>query len=260
MPVLAFEPTSQQVHTPSFDGPLELLLYLIRRGGLDIRHVRIAPITDAYLQHLRTMQNLQLDIAGEFIVLATTLCYLKSCELLPQDKVEDNLEEDEDPIVIRQRLADQLLEYERYKIAGHRLGQLSQRDKDVFTKNIRDNTDTHTVDMHISSLDLLQLYQKILERQHAKEVVHHIEREEFSLHKMGEWLLDQFAYGMNTLQYCLQQFAWKSEKIICLLTVLELAKHHMIQIDQQGFLGMITIHPTYTERPSLTHIFTDSNG
>ena len=96
MPVLAYEPTSHQIHTPVFDGPLELLLYLIRSRGVDIRSVDIAPITDAYLQHLHQMQQLELDIAGEFIKLAATLCYLKSCELLPNNlEYNDEMSEEE---------------------------------------------------------------------------------------------------------------------------------------------------------------------
>ena len=96
MPILAYEVNTRQIHTPVFDGPLELLLYLVRRKGVDIRFVKIAPITDAFLHHLTQMHEMQLDIAGEFLLLASTLCYLKSCELLPGLKVEDEEESEEE--------------------------------------------------------------------------------------------------------------------------------------------------------------------
>ena len=113
--MLVLEPHSNQVHIPAFDGPLELLLFLIRRKGVDIRFVEIAPITDAYLQHIKTLQELQLDLAGDFLVMAATLCYLKSCELLPNPEIEHIDPEEEDPVKIRERLARQLIEYERYR-------------------------------------------------------------------------------------------------------------------------------------------------
>ena len=113
---------------------LELLLYLVRRKGVDIRFVKIAPITDAFLTHLKQLQEMQLDIAGEFLLLASTLCYLKkACELLPGIEHEEE-ESEEDPIAIRNRLADQLREYERFRSLSALLEQCPTLGPNVFAQ------------------------------------------------------------------------------------------------------------------------------
>ena len=107
-----------QVRTPVFDGPLDLLLYLIRRDGIDVREIPVAHITDEYLKVLRNMHQLDLNIAGDFLVMAATLCQLKSRELLPRDPALFAEEEDENPA---QRLIRRLIEFERYKCASEEM-------------------------------------------------------------------------------------------------------------------------------------------
>lgn len=181
MSVLAYEPTSQQVHTPVFDGPLELLLYLIRRKGVDIRVVKIAPITDAYLNHLREMTHLQLDIAGEFLILAATLCYLKSCELLPGVEHDDEDSEEEDPTIIRDRLAKQLQEYERFRGLAELLDNQPMLGRDVFTKmpNESDESIEIVVTSPVDAIGLLQIYQRLLEQQTTPEPEHLVQKSHF---------------------------------------------------------------------------------
>lgn len=255
--MLVLEPHSNQVHIPAFDGPLELLLYLIRRKGVDIRFVEIAPITDAYLQHVQTLQTLQLDLAGDFLVMAATLCYLKSCELLPNTVVEHLDPEEEDPIHIRERLAQQLLAYELYREAAEYLSQRPRLDLDVFTKPPIEEEQHRTVQTNIDAFGLLQIYRQLLETE--EEFVHHVKKEPFSLRAMGNWLLDQVENTDLLLTDCFQNFSTKMGKIICFLTVLELTKHHMLKIFQVTFLGPLQISANFTKRPSIEHIFTEEH-
>ena len=261
MPVLAYEASTQQIHTPVFDGPLELLLYLVRRKGVDIRFVKIAPITDAFLTHLKQLQEMQLDIAGEFLLLASTLCYLKSCELLPGIEHEEE-ESEEDPIAIRNRLADQLREYERFRGLSALLEQCPTLGQNVFTRpqTLDPDRKDSTVHIDIDAYELLEIYQNILFRKPVVEPAHQIKKEPFSLRRMGEWVLDQLDKGEHSLHRCLAHFQERKEKIICFLTILEMAKHHMVQIAQFEHLSEIHIYGQYTSRPSLETIFTEEGA
>src|SRR3972149_8581530 len=100
-----------------FEGPLDLLLYLIKKNQIDIYNIPIALITDQYLQYLEIMRTLNLDLAGEYLVLAATLIHIKSRMLLPKDE-EDESEEEMDP---RKELVQQLVEYQAYKDAAVQL-------------------------------------------------------------------------------------------------------------------------------------------
>ena len=132
----AFELEYQYVKTPEFDGPLELLLYLARKESVDLCNLAIAPITDAYLQHIATLELFDLDAAGEFLWMASTLCYLKSCELVPDLKRQAHDEtEDLDPEVIKEKLKAQLIQYERLQLASFKLNELNILNRDVFLRS-----------------------------------------------------------------------------------------------------------------------------
>ena len=261
MSVLAYEPNTQVVHTPVFDGPLELLLYLIRRRGVDIRFVEIAPITDAYLQHLQAMTHLQLDIAGEFLMLAATLCYLKSCELLPGEQHADEESEEEDPVTIRDRLAKQLQEYERFRQLAQLLNEQPMLDRDVFTKMPKDTDETVEIIVQspVDAIGLLQIYQRLLQAQAAPEPEHLVKKEPFSLRRMGEWFLDKLQNGSTTLSECFVHYREPSERVLCLLTALEMAKHQLLEVTQFGHLTEVHFNASFATRPSLEHIFTETD-
>ena len=114
-----------------FEGPLDLLLYLIRKNEIDIYNIPIALITGQYLAYLDMMRSLNLDLAGEYLVLASTLIHIKSKLLLPPDESEGEEEEGEDP---RAELVQQLLEYQIFKEAALRLENRPLLERDVFTR------------------------------------------------------------------------------------------------------------------------------
>src|SRR6478735_9879678 len=116
-----------------FEGPLDLLLYLIKKEAVDIYEVNLTRLAEQFIQYIDTMRLLDLDIAGEFLVMAATLMYIKSRELLPVDQQVDAPEEDdeEDP---RWELIRQLVEYKKFKDAAAQLQVLEIRQEDVFPR------------------------------------------------------------------------------------------------------------------------------
>ena len=122
---------SYEIKLDIFEGPLDLLLYLIRKNEIDIYNIPIALITEQYLSYLDMMRSLNLDLAGEYLVLASTLIHIKSKMLLPPVEGDDEEEEGEDP---RAELVQQLLEYQAFKEAALRLEDRPLLERDVFTR------------------------------------------------------------------------------------------------------------------------------
>jgi segregation and condensation protein A len=125
---LYIPPDALQVFLEAFEGPLDLLLYLIRRQNLDILDIPLAEITRQYMQYIEVMRDLQLELAGEYMLMAATLAEIKSRMLLPRPQGEGGLE-DEDP---RAELVRRLQEYERFKRAAERMEGLPRTDRDTF--------------------------------------------------------------------------------------------------------------------------------
>jgi len=125
---LYIPPDALQVFLEAFEGPLDLLLYLIRRQNLDILDIPLAEITRQYMQYIEVMRDLQLELAGEYMLMAATLAEIKSRMLLPRPQGEGGQEE-EDP---RAELVRRLQEYERFKRAAERMEELPRTDRDTF--------------------------------------------------------------------------------------------------------------------------------
>ncbi len=121
------------VHLDTFDGPMDLLLHLIKKNELDIYDISIAVITRQYLDYIKLMKDLNLEVAGEFLVMAATLLHIKSRQLLPLDDPEDAEDEEADP---RAELVRRLLEYQQYKDAGTLFGARALLGREVFTRAV----------------------------------------------------------------------------------------------------------------------------
>ncbi len=135
-PELAAAASSFTLKLPSFEGPLDLLLHLIREHKLDIFDIPIAFITDEYVRYLERMRELNLDVAGEFLVMAATLAHLKSRMLLPKEETAEDAAEEEqgDP---RADLVRRLLEYQKYKTAADDLARQDLLGRDVFLRTAK---------------------------------------------------------------------------------------------------------------------------
>jgi segregation and condensation protein A len=169
----AFEPADSipasqafKVALPHFEGPLDLLLHLIREHELDILDIPISLITERYLEYLNTMQALDIDVAAEFLVMAATLAHIKSRMLLPRDAKPDQPtpeEEGEDP---RAALVRRLLEYQKYKDAGQSLGARPILGRDTFSRPapVQDAENLELDSSEVSAFKLIEAFDTVIKR------------------------------------------------------------------------------------------------
>jgi chromatin segregation and condensation protein Rec8/ScpA/Scc1 (kleisin family) len=173
---LYIPPDALQVFLEAFEGPLDLLLYLIRKQNLDILDIPIAEITRQYMGYIDVMENLQLELAGEYLLMAAMLAEIKSRMLLPRAKTEDGQEED-DP---RAELVRRLQEYERFKKAADDLDRLKRLERDVMPAMI-EMVERRVVQLQpeVSLTEMLKAFREVVQRS-AHFSHHQIQRERLS--------------------------------------------------------------------------------
>ncbi|HVS20568.1 MAG TPA: segregation/condensation protein A [Pyrinomonadaceae bacterium] len=218
-----------------FEGPLDLLLYLIRQEQVNIYDIPIARITDEYLRYLKLMQELDLAVAGDFLVMAAQLIELKSRMLLPRDP----LAEDEELLDPRTELVDRLLEHEKFKAAAQMLWSRATVEQAVFAR-AEIETDQNNPEVAVGLFDLLTVFQKILAR-HKEEVLMEIEREEVSMAEMIERLRNMVrSAGELNLVTFFERAQSRLELVVAFLSVLELVRMTEISLIQRETFGEIT--------------------
>jgi segregation and condensation protein A len=217
-----------------FDGPLDLLLHLIRQQQVNIYDIPVARIADEYLRYLQVMQELDIAVAGDFLVMAATLIELKTRMLLPRDPFAAP-EEEEDP---RKDLVDQLLEYQKYKAAAQMLWSRATVERAVF-KRAEIETDKNNPEVSVGLFDLLKVFQEILAR-HKEEVLLEIEREEISMTEMLERLRNMvMSAGELNLRVFFERAKSRRELVLAFLSVLELVRSTEIKLFQKETFGDI---------------------
>jgi segregation and condensation protein A len=217
-----------------FDGPLDLLLHLIRQEQVNIYDIPVARIADEYLRYLQVMQELDIAVAGDFLVMAATLIELKTRMLLPRDPFASP-EEEEDP---RKDLVDQLLEYQKYKAAAQMLWSRATVERAVF-KRAEIETDKNNPEVSVGLFDLLKVFQEILAR-HKEEVLLEIEREEISMTEMLERLRNMvMSAGELNLRVFFERAQSRRELVLAFLSVLELVRSTEIKLFQNETFGDI---------------------
>lgn len=223
-----------------YDGPLELLLFLVRREGVDVRDIPVARICDAYLAFLDEVEELDVDVAGDYLVMAATLCQLKARELLPREAAAAEVEEELDP---REALARRLLEYERYRAAAEELGALERLDRDVFARPPDPPAaDEQPIDPTVDPFGLLRVFYEVLERHARPAVVHRVVRERFRLVDVVRWVLGK-VHGEVLLSELFNECGSKARRVFTFLGVLEMARHQMIDLVQTMHLGAVRVLP-----------------
>ena len=220
-----------------FEGPLDLLLHLVKKNEVELPDIPIAEITDQYLAYLDLLKQLDLDIAGEYLVMAATLLHLKSRLLLPIEGSPEE-EEVEDP---RAELARQLLEYQRFKEAADGLIRRDMLDRDAFTRPPLSDGPTSEDDVvyDLSLGDLLDALQDVIARADSEEaqqiILEHISLRDClcdvldTLREKGEVLFDQL----------FPQDSTRLEVLVTFLAVLELVRNRMIHVRQEDVFGPI---------------------
>lgn len=149
---------------PIFDGPFDLLLRLIKIDEVDITEISLAQVTDRYMEILQIMQELDLEVAGDYLVVAATLLELKSRALLPRVDLPEMEDEDDDEGDPRQELINKIIEYRQFREVSHHLGQRAHQERDVYFRTFRERVDADTVDqfVEVNMYDLLKAFQRVL--------------------------------------------------------------------------------------------------
>lgn len=222
-----------------FEGPLDLLLYLIKKNEIDIYNIPIALITDQYLQYMEIMRSLNLDLAGEYLVLASTLIHIKSRLLLPREE-KDDFEEEPDP---RAELVKQLLEYKSYKEAALCLDSRLLLERDVFKRSygINETDEAEDDETELNLFDLVKAFQKLVSRMDKQELLE-INGERMSLSDRINEIMERLAQVQPLLfTDIIEEAADKRSVIYTLLAILELMKLRMVKAYQSGPFGVIRI-------------------
>lgn len=228
-----------------FEGPLDLLLHLIREAKMDIYDIKIATITSQYMNYLHQMKAHRLEVAGEYFVLASTLMRIKSQLLLPQAPPLDDDEPAEEPVDPRQELVDQLIEYQRYKKAADHLKDKESYRQQEYTRPAM-RVPRELVSEQVApgvSLDQLQAaFKQVLRRRRfTQPVVETVAAEKISVAQQMERVFDKVMAGPQRFVDLLTATVTRDDLVTTFLAVLELAKHQAIQLEQADLFAPIIV-------------------
>jgi segregation and condensation protein A len=230
---------STSVQLDIFEGPLDLLLHLIKKNEVSITDIPIATITEQYLATLELMQNLSLDVAGEFLVMAATLIHIKSRMLLPAG---DNEAEEDEGVDPHEELVRRLLEYQRYKEAAAELEQRDLLRRDVF---VRSATPTEEAGprgfREVSVFDLLGALKRVIDRL-PKDTVHEVALDKITVREKMTSLLETLrVHGSVLFESLFAEVKSRVEVVATFLAMLELVKVRAIRVFQEEMAGPIMI-------------------
>ncbi len=234
---LYIPPDALEVILEAFEGPLDLLLYLIKRQNLDILDIPVAPITKQYMEYIDMMQSMRLDLAAEYLVMASVLTEIKSRMLLPRPSAID---EEDDP---RAELVRRLQEYEQFKQAADDLDELPRMFRDNFpvaadVPEVEQDIPEPEVDLR----EMLLALQDVLQR--SEMYSHHqIEREILSVRAKMSFLLEKLndANGFVEFQKLFEPEEGRSGIVVSFLAILELLKGHLLNLAQADSFAPIYV-------------------
>ncbi len=237
------EPNDYKVRLEIFEGPLDLLLYLIKKDEVDIQSVSIERITRQYLEYINTFKLLNIDLASEFIVMAANLMYLKSRTLLP--RVEQPPEEDAEEDDPRWELIRQLIEYKKFKDAAGFLAQraIEQEGRYAHVPDTSDKPEEAPAPLaEINIFDLIRAFQNVLKRFEESHDFGDILDDRFTVSDKIDFLMGEFSPGdSRNFEELFQSATTKAEVIVTFLALLELMKLNQFVVRQNSLLGSITI-------------------
>jgi len=225
------------VRLPVFEGPLDLLLYLIKKDELDIYDIPIERITTQYLEYLKIIKMLDLEVAGDYLVVAATLVYIKSRTILPHDQrpPEDEAEED-DP---RWELVRQLVEYKKYKDAAFELQQCLEKQEGVRGRGTTYKPDAAPDGSlpfdKVGLFDLLAVFQKVLARANTNEDLKDIFEDRFTVSDKIQFIQGEIASRQRIVfEELFVDGATRTEIVVTFLAVLELIRMKQIGFTQES--------------------------
>ncbi|MEQ8290446.1 MAG: ScpA family protein [Gammaproteobacteria bacterium] len=233
---LYIPPDALEVFLEAFEGPLDLLLYLIKKQNIDILDIPLARITEQYMGYIDLMESLQLELAGEYLLMAAMLAEIKSRMLLPR---HEDSEEEDDP---RAELVRRLQEYERFKQAAEKIDELPRIERDVFAATAEfSGRKTNQKPPDVSMDSILQVFAEVLRRADLFSH-HHIRRETLSVRERMTIVLEK----VNTETFTDFADLFEIEEgragvIVSLLAILQLVKDSLIQLVQNDTNGPIYV-------------------
>ena len=225
---LYIPPDALKVFLDTFEGPLDLLLYLIKRQNLDILDIPIARITGQYMEYVELMREMRLELAGEYLLMAAMLAEIKSRLLLPRTVHDD--EDNEDP---RAELVRRLQEYERYKQAAEDLDALPRLGRDLFEVIVQlPGPNTSRPEPEVSLEEILRAFREVLKRADMYSH-HHIEREQLSVReRMSQVLAAVSGDGFTGFPSLFPCEEGRAGVVVTLLAILELLKNSLLEFIQ----------------------------
>lgn len=218
-----------------FEGPLDLLLHLIKESEMDIMDIEIVKLTDQYLEYINDMEKLNLSIASEYLVLASELMYLKSKTLLPQKEEE----EEQEYIETKENLINRLLEYKRYKEITNDFKQLEEERSNIYTKtpsNMKPYQSTSiTLNDDITLDDLVKAFSKYLERKRLEEpLTTKVTTKEISIEERRKSIKNILKLRKKVEFFELFEQFTKPYVVATFLSILEMAKEKELLITQEN--------------------------
>ena len=229
-----------------FEGPLDLLMHLIRKNEIDIYNIPIALVTEQYIRYLNMIKSLNLDLAGEYLVMAATLIHIKSKLLLPVPEEPSEEDSEEDP---RFELVKQLLEYQTFKEAAADLGKRPLLERDVFVRSAPMPAEIEKQDIEedelieVNIFELIEAFHLLVSRIDKKELLE-IDLETLSLTDIINDVMERLTRNKNlTFDELIGNKKGRRNIVYTFLAILELIKLKMIKAYQTSAFGVIRVFP-----------------
>lgn len=234
---LYIPPDALEVFLEAFEGPLDLLLYLIKRQNIDILDINVSEITDQYIAYVELMEAAQFELAAEYLVMAAMLAEIKSRILLPRTSEED--EEEEDP---RAELIRRLQEYERFREAAEQLDEYPRLERDIHLASAEaPKLEREIPEPEVDLKEILQAFATVLRRSDLFEH-HHIQRDSLSTReKMSQILLTISDNQFTPMLSLLRKDEGRMGVVVTFLAIMELIKEALVEIAQSEPFGPIHI-------------------
>jgi len=230
-----------EININEFQGPLDLLLHLIKQSNINITEIKIDEITKQYLNYIKKMEELNLDIASEYLVMAAELIEIKSSSLLPKQVIEND-EFEEDP---KEKLINRLLEYEQYKKMTNTFKELEGYRQEIYTRepdNLLNYKDVEKADYGVDLNDLLQALSKFLEKKELDKPLNtKITNKEYSVTKRSNEIRNILKERKKVNFIDLFEVYTKEYVVITFLSILAMSRKQEIEIEQENNFKNIII-------------------
>ncbi len=222
-----------RVQLKNFEGPLDLLLFFIKRDELEIYDIPISYITEQFMEYINLLEELDLDVASEFILMASTLMSIKAKMMLPREEDEFEELDENDP---RYELVQKLLEYKRYKEMAEKMADLDDEMKKKYTRGFLEEDEVEKQASgealtDVTLFDLISAFQNVLQEIKRNNVIHHVEKVQFTIEQQAEFVLDRLQKrGRSSFSELCSVLKSREALVVTFLAVLEMIKEQQINL------------------------------